>query len=98
MYRDIHWKVSVGMPALVISPAACQVVPAVSCFRSSRTTSRIPSSVRWKAMLVPIAPPPITTTWARSGSVARGAGWSDTRRLSSSVGSARMVRPRDAGA
>ena len=31
-----------GIPALVMSPAACQVVPAVSCLRSRRTTSRIP--------------------------------------------------------
>ena len=29
------------------SPAACQVVPQVSCRRSSSTTSRMPSLVRW---------------------------------------------------
>ncbi len=30
-----------------ISPAACQVVPQVSCLRSSNSTSVMPSLVRW---------------------------------------------------
>src|SRR3990170_5201665 len=57
------------MPAEVMSPAACHVVPAESSLRSSRTTSRTPSFVRWYATLVPIAPPPTTTTCARCGKV-----------------------------
>ena len=39
--------VSSTIPAEVISPAACQVVPEVSWSRSSRTTSRQPRVVRW---------------------------------------------------
>ncbi|CAI8323500.1 MAG: Uncharacterised protein [Acidimicrobiaceae bacterium] len=48
-------------------PAACHVVPLVNVWRSRRTTSVQPSSVRWYAMLAPTIPPPIMTTCARSG-------------------------------
>src|SRR6476660_8709228 len=50
-----------------MSPAACQVVPAVSWWRSSRTTSDTPSLARWYATDVPMTPPPMTTTLARLG-------------------------------
>ena len=46
-YRLIHREVSSAMPAEVIRPAACQVVPDVSRSRSSRRTSSQPSRVRW---------------------------------------------------
>ena len=59
--------VSSVIPALVIRPAACQVVPAVSSCRSSSSTSVTPRCARWYATLVPITPPPTMTTRARAG-------------------------------
>ena len=50
-----------------INPAACQVVPDVSFFRSSRTTSVQPSFARWYATEHPTMPPPIITALADSG-------------------------------
>ena len=49
------------------NPAACQVVPQVSCRRSSNTTSLMPSKVRWYATEQPIMPPPMMTTSALAG-------------------------------
>ena len=40
-------RASSVVPPETISPAACQVVPDVSCLRSSSTTSWAPSSARW---------------------------------------------------
>src|SRR6266508_5163191 len=48
-------------------PAALLVEPAPSSSRSISTTSGTPASARWKAILVPITPPPTTTTLARLG-------------------------------
>src|ERR1700733_7308956 len=54
-----------GSPLSVcIPPAACQVEPAVSSLRSTRTTSVQPSSVRWYRTEAPTTPPPMTTTCA----------------------------------
>src|SRR5271154_6031325 len=44
------------------SPAACQVEPAVSSARSSRTASVQPFKAKWYSVLTPTTPPPITTT------------------------------------
>ena len=49
------------------SPAACQVVPAVSRTRSRTSTSVTPSFVRWYAIDEPMIPPPTITTCARAG-------------------------------
>ena len=50
-----------------ISPlTACHVEPAVSSVFSSNITSFIPALARWYAILVPTAPPPITTVSAVS--------------------------------
>ena len=46
-YRLKNSAVSSVIPAEVISPAACQVVPAVSRCCSSSTTSVQPSWARW---------------------------------------------------
>ena len=48
-------------------PAARLVEPDASSIRSSRQTST-PASARWNATLVPITPPPTTTTSAPLGS------------------------------
>src|SRR4051794_36002633 len=48
-------------------PAEWNVEPLVSSRRSSRTTSRQPSSARWNAMDVPATPPPMITHRARGG-------------------------------
>jgi hypothetical protein len=48
-------------------PAALHVDPHASSSLSTRTTSVTPDSARWNAMLVPITPPPTTTTDACSG-------------------------------
>jgi hypothetical protein len=50
-------------------PAALLVEPEASSFISSSTTSAIPASARWNAMLVPITPPPTTTIDARLGTM-----------------------------
>src|SRR5580692_8720760 len=49
------------------SPAACHVVPLVSCLRSRRTMSLQPIRVRWYATEQPMTPPPTMTTLARVG-------------------------------
>ncbi len=46
------------------SPAACQVDPAVSSARSSKTTSVKPLRAKWYSVLTPTTPPPITATRA----------------------------------
>src|SRR5436305_10356398 len=51
------------------SPAACHVLPAVSAVFSSSRTSRWPSFARWYAIEQPIAPPPMMTMRAASGSL-----------------------------
>ena len=48
-------------------PAARLVEPEASESRSINSTSRIPASARWNAMLVPMAPPPTTTASACPG-------------------------------
>src|SRR5574340_1662091 len=45
-------------------PTLRPVEPAARCDRSSRRMSRTPSFARWKAMLVPMTPPPTTTASA----------------------------------
>ena len=47
LYSLIQSVVSSVKPAEVISPAACQVVPAVSWWRSRSRTSVHPALVRW---------------------------------------------------
>src|SRR3954468_16357665 len=47
-------------------PAALDVDPPASWPRSSSATPT-PASARWKAALVPMTPPPTTTTSARAG-------------------------------
>src|SRR4051794_30934945 len=47
-------------------PAALDVDPPASSARSRSSTST-PASARWNAVLVPITPPPTTTTSARAG-------------------------------
>ena len=48
-------------------PAACQVVPEAICFLSIRTASLTPRLARWYSVEIPVMPPPMTTTDARSG-------------------------------
>lgn len=70
----VRWKEvienRVHLLELIVSPGfkltECQVEPAVSSDFSSRTTSFIPPFAKWYAILVPKAPPPITTTSASS--------------------------------
>ena len=46
------------------------VEPEASASRSTSSTSGTPASARWKAMLAPMTPPPMTTTGADAGSAA----------------------------
>src|SRR6266536_451544 len=48
-------------------PTALDVEPDPRRSRSTRTTSPTPASARWNAQLVPMTPPPTTTTSARRG-------------------------------
>ena len=68
-----------------MSPAACQVVPAVSWRRSSNTVSFQPSLARWYAMAAPITPPPMITTRAWSGNGAFAWSIASTPRLAHSA-------------
>ena len=49
-----------------LRPRPSPVEPEPSSARSTSSTSSTPASARWKAMLVPITPPPTITTEARS--------------------------------
>jgi len=55
-------------PKVLISPAACHVVPDVSVCFSRSMTSSTPSLDRWYAMDVPMIPPPMIQTLVFVGS------------------------------
>jgi len=72
-------------------PAEWKVEPLVNSARSSTTTSRSPSSLRWNATLAPPTPPPITTIRAVDGSSRPAA---TTRHLAGARSSRQATRRR----